>query len=108
MKKILLLLSLAFFVGTAFVTVTKVQNVNAASTELAFLNDDEPVKTAKDAKCASAKSCDKTKCASKTEAAVKSGCCDSKKAKTMSGEKAAGAKTECCSKAKADTDKDKK
>ncbi len=109
MKKTLLLLSLAFFLGTAFVTVTKVQNVNAASTELAFLNDDEPVKANKDAKCASAKSCDKTKCPSKSEATVKSGCCDSKKASTKSGAKAASvAKTECCSKAKDVKDADKK
>lgn len=117
MKKTLLVLSLAFFLGTAFVTVTKVQDVNAASTELAFMvddataialmNDDEPKKVAKDAKsskCASASSCDKTKCASKTATADKGTCCDSKGKSTA---QVAG-KSECCSKEKAVNDSDKK
>jgi hypothetical protein len=117
MKKTLLVLSLAFFLGTAFVTVTKVQDVHAASTELAFIvddasaitlmNDDEPTKVAKDAKsakCASASSCDKTKCASKTATADKGTCCDSKGKSTA---QVAG-KSECCSKEKAIKDSDKK
>lgn len=119
MKKILLVLSLAFFVATTFATVTKIQQYNAADTEFVLmsddastfvnLNDDEPKKepvAKKDAKkssCASSASCDKTKCASKTDASAKTGCCSSKTSTDASAGKAA-----CCSKEKAvvnDSDK---
>ncbi|MBE0638359.1 MAG: hypothetical protein IH598_07560 [Bacteroidales bacterium] len=118
MKRIVLVLSLAFFLGTAFVTVSKIQQVNAATTELAFItddatafasiNDDEPkkeekAKDAKASKCASSASCDKTSCASKSATGEKAACCDKSKASADAG------KAACCSKEKAvDKDSDKK
>jgi hypothetical protein len=123
MNRILLVLSLALFLGTAFVTVSKIQQVNAATTEFAFirddastftnLNTDEPKKEAstkdakatdvKSAKCASSASCDKTSCASKSATGEKAGCCDKSKASTDAG------KAACCSKEKAAVkDSDKK
>lgn len=116
MKKIFLVLGLALFLGTAVSTATEIQQVNAATTEFAInaddavvnFNDDEPkvAKTEKkDAKagCASAASCDKTKCASKTDASAKAGCCDKSKTSAEASTKAG-----CCSKDKAVKDTDKK
>jgi hypothetical protein len=122
MKKILIVLGLALFLGTALSTVTEIQQVNAAATEFAFnaddgfaivnFNDDEPkvAKTdkvdKKDAKagCASAANCDKTKCAGKADAGAKAGCCSDKTKASAEATTKAG----CCSKEKAVNDTDKK
>lgn len=117
MKKIFLVLGLALFIGTVVSSVTETQQVNAATTEFSInaddaivnFNDDEPkvAKTEKkDAKagCASAASCDKTKCASKTDASAKAGCC-ADKSKTSAE---ASTKAGCCTKDKAVKDTDKK
>jgi len=119
MKKIFLVLGLALFLGTSVSTASEIQQVNPAATEFAFnaddavaivnFNDDEPkvAKTdKKDAKsgCASAASCDKTKCASKTDASAKAGCCTDKSKASAEASTKAG----CCSKDKTVKDSDKK
>ncbi len=96
MKKILLFLSLAFFLTAGVVTATKIQSVNAISTELSvsaedlssiapFADDDDKKKEAAKEKC-NKENCNKENCKEK---------CDKKgEAKCNKGEK------KCCNKDK--------
>ncbi len=102
MKKILLFLSLAFFLTAAVVTVTKVQSVYAAPTELSLMNDDgnhavkaltdkdekDKKKAGKDENCkkenCTKENCPEAKCAEKGAAAKQcekgKTCCEKNKA----------------------------
>jgi len=108
MKKILLFLSLALFLSAGIVTASKVQSLNATSTELIVQasdmnsfspvtgDDDKKKKATKDAK---AEKCTKENCDKKN---CKESCDKGLKAEA-SKEKCTGEAKKCCSK-----DKDKK
>jgi len=105
MKKILLFLSIALFLSAGVVTASKVQSLNANSTEMIVkasdLNSVSPVtgdddkkkkaetKTTKDVKCS------KENCKESCDKGAK--CCDKGEA---SKEKCAGEAKKCCSKDK--------